>query len=546
MSEKRNVLRNAGIVGLWTLVSRFTGLLRISIFSWIFGATRTGSIFLVAFDIANMTRRVLGEGALSAFIVPVLSQRRKEQGEAAGWSLFNRVLNFILLITFVISLTCAIFSRQIFLFFGAQGEVWRVGDTPETQAMIALGASYVRIMAPYVMGLSLVALMMGACHTLRLFSYPSVASVMLNFSLILIGGVAIARQLSAEQGATWLSVAVLVGVVMGVALMIVPLWKAGWRWRPELNLRDPELLKLMHMMGLATLSMVLAQLNIVASTMFAFFMNDAIKSYLFYSNMLVQFPMALTASAVATAMLPQLTAFLLDGRKREMHELMDFTKRLELICIVPAMLGLMVFGLPIIKLIMQQGRWTPQDSHGTYLALLFYAPGLLALGWARLISPLFYARKDMRTPLFAAAVSVAVNIALNAFFTFVVPLGQQGLAFAFTVGAFVNYAVLAHYMRRDAPRPADAAPAHFVETFWKTMLAALAACGLGWWLYLGLVAALNEPQTKIAQALYLLPTITLVAALYFAFCRLLRVPDSQRATDLILRNLRRKPAPAPS
>lgn len=540
MSEKRQVLKAAGIVGAFTLLSRFTGLLRVSILSAIFGAGRVADTFQLAFEVANITRRVLGEGALSAFIVPLLTQRRKEHGIDAGWHFFNLVTNLMLLIAALLTVLGVIFSQEVYLLFGGIGQM--LGGTGEVtpNETLALGSQLTRIMFPFVIGLTLASLMMGACHTLNRFVSPSFGSVMLNLSMIGVGWLALKTAPGMERAALWLSWAVLAGAVLRVAIMVPTLMRGGWRWRPVLTLRDREIWTLLRMMGLAILGMGVAQINIIVSNFFATYLDPGVKSYLFYSQMLIQFPMALTASAAATAMLPQLTRFLLESRWLELHNLMAFTKRLELVLIIPAMMGLIILGLPIAQLILQQGQFTADDSMGAYLAMLGYAPGLLALSWVRLITPLFYARKDMMTPLKAAAIGMVVNIILNAFFAFMTPLRQAGLALANSIAAYVTYAVIAYYFRRDFTRPPDAEPTHYQETFWKAIAASAAACAAGLAIYLGLTQWLGAPATKLFQLAYLLPVIALVAVLYFVLARLIHVPDSARATQMLLGKLRRR------
>ncbi len=231
----------------------------------------------------------------------------------------------------------------------------------------------------------------------------------------------------------------LAGGFSRLLLMAPVLWRAGWRWRPTLSLRDTEMLRLMHMMGLAVGTMMFSQVNIMVSNQFAMWMGEGIKTSLTFSQRLIQFPMALTATAAATGMLPQLTACLLEGRHRELRDLMAFTKRLEMLLVNPAMIGLMFFGGPILRLLFEHGNWTPQATHDTYIAQLWYSPCLLPMGWLRLVTPLFYARKDLYTPFKAAFLDLIFNIGVNWFFATQTNMQQGGLALANTISTLANY-----------------------------------------------------------------------------------------------------------
>jgi len=532
MSEQRKVLRAAGLIGALTLLSRCTGLIRDSILAAKFGGSRFSDVFLTAFEPTNMLRRMLGEGALSSFIVPLLTDRRHSGGEREGWRFFNQAANLMLLVALAATLLGGFFSREVFLLFGGLGL-----KGAEAQ-FVTLGAHLTRIMFPYVVGLTLASLMMGACHTLRSFGPPTLGSVMLNLAMIAAGLAALALKSPNDRTAVALAWSVLAGVALRVLLMVPTLRRAGWRWRPELSWRDPHLRKLMWMMLPGLLALAIAQLNIVVSGFFAMYLGPGAKTYIRFSNQLIQFPLGLTATAAATAMLPQLALYLTQGRLGELRELMSLTKRLEIILMMPAMLGLIVLGLPIVELVFQRHAWREVDSLGAYKALIFYAPGLLPLGWVRLIEPLFYARADRVTPLKAASASMLVNVALNWFFGFHTPLAQGGLALANTLAAFTNYFVLSWSLHKVVREPLGARP-RIGETLWKTALAALAACAIGWAMCALAGRVLGEPGGTMTRALRLGPVLALVGLVYFALARWLRVPDLDRAEALLLKKFRK-------
>jgi len=567
LSEKKTVLKAAGLVGLITLVSRCTGLIRDMVLGFKLSAGAISDTFWIAFELPNMVRRVMGEGALSSFLVPLFTERRKKS-EAEGWLFFNRVANFTLVLALALTLFGGVFAREAFLVFGAWGEVWRdkaeaaevelvqpppsssdaAANAPAaapdekpvltTEEKIELGTRLTRLMFPFVIGLTLASVMMGACHTLGRFATASLGSVMLNLTMIAAVAVAIIRGTDLERTTIWLCWAVLAGAVLRVLLMAPTLWRAGWRWRPVLTLSDPELRKLLKMMGLGLLGLSISQINILVGNFFAFYLGDGIKTYLVYANRLVQFPMALTATAVATAMLPQLSRYIVGGQTGELREMMGFTKRVEIILMMPAMFGLAILGLPIMELLFQHGEWTAEASHGAYLALAFYAPALIPLGWIRLLIPLCYARKDLITPLKAGLVSMVANVILNWFFVFHTPMAQSGLALAFTLASFIQYGWLAWMMRADlARRPGE--ELRIGETVWKSGLAAAVSCAVGGVIYFGSARWILAPTNTLSRLALFVPSMAAVVLLYFALIRQLRAPDFAWVSEQVLNRLRR-------
>lgn len=533
MSEKRQVLRAAGIVGAFTLFSRFTGLLRDMVLTRMIGAGAFADTFNNAFELVNQARRILGEGALSSFIVPIYSERRHES-PAAGWQFFNRTLNVMAGISALIAIVGMLFPREFYLLCGGFGQL-----ASGQEALVEHGTRMTRLMFPYVIGISASAAMMGVCHALSRFTAPSLGSVMLNLTMIATGLLALALKVPQDTGTYWLCWAVLAGVGLRVAIMVPTLRGAGWRWRIEFNWSDPGLRKLFVMMGLGLVGMSLSQINYFVSGFFANYAGVGVKSSLVWANRLIQFPMALTATAIATAMLPQLARYLLEGRGAELREMMAFIKRLEIVCMMPAIIGLMVFGYPIVELLFEGRAFTATDTHATWLALLAYAPGLLALGWIRILQTLYYARQDTLTPLKAGVWSVALNVALNWYFAFHTNLDQVGLGAANTVASYLNYFLMAWYLRGELAARAGEQP-RIGETTWKTLLASLIACGLGYGGYTLLHQYLGAPTHALSRAALLLPILAGVAGLYFALTHALRVPDADEAMQRLTRKLRRR------
>lgn len=540
MSEKRRLLHAAGLIGAFTLFSRFTGLLRDMVLAALFGATRLADTFNTSFELVNQIRRVLGEGALSSFIVPIFTEHRHADPKEA-WRFFNRTVNFMVIACIGISIAGMIYAREVFMAFGgiALVQLQKQGKLAgsEVEHYLALGAEMTAIMFPYVIGIALVALFMGACHALRSFTAPSIGSVMLNLAMIIAGGGALAAGAEMEAAAYWLCWSVLAGALLRLAIMVPPLHQNGWRWQPVLSLRDPQLRKLLGMIGLGMIGMTLSQLNVAISGFFAWYLGEGIKTNITYANRLIQLPMALTATAVATALLPQLTQFLIEGRRRELRDMMSFIKRLEIVFMVPAVVALILLGYPITALVFERRAFTADDTWGTYLALMAYAPGLLPLGWVRLLQPLYYARKDLWTPLYSGAVSVVVNVALNWFFAFHTGLAQIGLGFSNTLASFAGYLVLSYFLKGDL-RPQDGETTRIGETFGKSLIAALVACGAGLGGYVGWIYRFGEPAGSLRLALVLLPILVIVSILYFAMIRFLDVPDSARAAEILRRKFR--------
>lgn len=545
MSQRRQLLRTTGLLGALTLLSRITGLVRDVVLAALLGGSRTADVFFIAFQLPNLARRVLGEGALSSFVVPLFVGRRKESGEAAGWVFVNRTLNAVILLTLILTLGGMLFSREVFNVFGGFGILTRAESLtgPEKEAALETarhGVSLTRLMFPYMIGLAVSSIMMGICHGLNRFATAALGSTVLNLAMIGAGAAALFIAVDPQRATVWLAWSVLGGAALRILIMTPTLARAGWSWGAQFSAKDPDVRRLFKMMGVGLFGLGITQINIAVALFFAAFLGEGNVTYLTYANRLIQFPMALTATAMATAMLPNLTQLLLDEEYGQLRQVIGFAKRVEIVLMLPAMLGLIFFGLPIVELLFERGAFTPEDSVGTNGALLYYALGLLPLGWLRLILPIFYARKDVTTPVKAAFISMMVNIALGAFFTFFTGMEQRGLALASTLAACVNYGVLQGYLKRDPARPL--AESRMGETLLKSGMAGLLGVGIPWVIFHGIAVQTGYGESLIGRAALLLPMIAIAVPLYFALAHLFRVPESDRAVELIRNRLMRKRA----
>lgn len=546
MSDKRAILKASGILSVLTLLSRFTGLFRDMIVAALFGTSRISDVFWFAFEIPNLARRLLGEGSLSSFIVPVFADRRRESDRSA-WVFVNRTINLVTLGTLVLTIAGMIFSLDIFKIVGGYGMIAKgrtaTGEVPPAILdALAHGAYLTRIMFPHLMILAVGSIMMGICNALGSFTAPALGSTMLNVAMIAAGGAAMFIKADPKQATVWLAWSVVAGAILRILIMSPTMMKAGWRWRAEVSTKDTGVVDLFRMLGTGLFGLSIYHINSALAGILAAFVGAGTKTFLINSQRLIQFPMALTAAAMATAMLPRLTDLVLARNDKELGNVMGFMRRVEIVLMTPAALGLMFFGLPILQMLLQHGKWTELDSLGTYSALFFYAPGLLPQGWLRLILPLYYAQKDVMTPVKAAFVSVIVNLSVGAFCTFVLKLDQVGLAIGGTLSSFADYFVMTWHLKHSGREVASGGSV--TETLLKSMAAGLLSIGGSWLIYWELGRKFGPPETTIWRAIYVLPLISIAAVVYFVICHFFKVPDSDRAFDMLRRRLMRKKKPA--
>jgi putative peptidoglycan lipid II flippase len=424
--------RGARRVSALTMLSRLLGLVREQVFALTLGATANSDAFLAAFRIPNLLRDLFAEGALSTAFVPTYVSTLKNDSRAAAYALANRVLSTLTIYLGTIAIIGMLFP----------GPIVRLVATGFDPEKAELCARLVRIMLPFLPTISLAVVAMGALNAEERYTAPGLASSMFNIVAI-VGGVAVyLLGLSPEAAViTWAALTV-VGGLAQLAIQVPPLHELGFRPRltPDLLLRDPGTRRIATLMAPATLGVAAVQINVVINSSFASLVSDGALSWLSYAFRLMQLPIGVFGVAVGTTALTHLSR---DAARKDWVALAATLRRglrMVLFLTVPAMLGLALLRVPIIRLIYEHGNFSHRATLQTARALLGYSAGLAAYAAVKVVAPAFFAMGKTRVPLFGSLLAVAANLIWN-FATFR-SLGHFGLALGTSIAATANLAVL--------------------------------------------------------------------------------------------------------
>ena len=437
--EKSRIARAAGVVGGATLMSRILGFVRDAFIANLFGAGMAADAFFVAFRIPNMFRRLLGEGSLTSSFIPVfteyLTQKSREEAREMASAFFSLALVVLSLVTIV----GIIFAPQIVTVL-AHGFT----SIPEK---FTLTVTLTRMMFPYLFFIGLVALCMGILNSLRHFAAPALSPVLLNISMIL--SVVLLAPFFKEPVLA-LAIGVLIGGVSQLALQLPFLWKNGMRiklgWKP----RHPGVVRVGWLMAPSIIGLAVTQINVLVDTIVASFLKEGTVSYLYYADRLLEFPMGIFAIAIATAVLPAMSEKAAKNDMAGVKETFSYALRLTLFLTIPAMVGLIALGIPIISILFQRGLFSYNSTVETSRALYGFAIGLPAFAGVRIIVPVFYSMQDTKTPVKVAFVAMLTNVTCDLLFMY--PLKQFGLSLATSLSACVNFAILAYILRNRIGR----------------------------------------------------------------------------------------------
>ena len=435
---KDKLLKSTLVVGLMTMLSRVLGLIRDILIGALFGPGAGVDAFIVAFRIPNFLRRIFAEGGFSQAFVPVLSEYRERRSRAEVSALVDHtaaVLGLWLGATTVIGVLAAPLLIWIFA----------PGFSAEAEQQ-ALAADMLRITFPYILFISLTAMAGGILNTYRRFAAPAFTPVLLNLSLI---GCAtwLTPYFPPEQRVVALAWGVFIAGVAQLLFQFPFLLKLRLLPLPRFR-RDQEGVGRIITLMIPTLFAVsVSQVNLLVDTVIASFLETGSISWLYFSDRLVEFPLGVFGIALATVILPSLSAQHTGKDNAAFNRLLDWALRWVMLVALPAAAGLLLLGAPLLTALFQYNEFSRHDVLMAHRSLVMYAIGLPAFILVKVLSSGFFSRQDTKTPVKVAVVAMVANVVLNLLLVF--PLAHAGLALATSLSACLNAGLLLWILRRE-------------------------------------------------------------------------------------------------
>jgi putative peptidoglycan lipid II flippase len=439
-----------------TAVSRVLGFARDIAYSYFFGASALLDAWAIAFKIPNLARRLFGEGAASASLIPVYSEELATRPEQAK-HLINTVVTVILVLLAAIILIGQAFIWTYYKFFSTTGE---------TKLVLSLTS----IMLPYMLLVCIVAILAGVLNVHRHFATPAAAPIVLNIFIIaslLVSGWAF--QIKPEQQVFFVAVAVIIAGIMQIAIQIRPLRSAGVSIRPAWQIHSEGFRKIIILMGPMILGLTATQINTLADDLIAWWFSSSVEkgatfillgrevayplargsvSHLYYAQRLYQLPLGVFGISLATAIFPVMSSY---AAKKDFTGLGKMVSQ-GLCCAVfiamPATIGLIAIARPLISVAFEHGQFgqVRDDTSMVAWTLLFYSLGLCGYFAQQVVSRAFYSMQDSKTPMRSAMIAVGLNIVLN--LTLIWPLGTGGLALSTALCSYLQVVIMAVIFHR--------------------------------------------------------------------------------------------------
>ena len=426
------MIKRIATVGGWTLVSRVSGFIRDVVMAAVLGAGPLADAFFVAFRLPNHFRAIFAEGAFAAAFVPAYARTLQQAGIDAAKLFADRIAAALIVINLFLLALALLFTPWVV-------SILAPGLDP---TRFDLAVALTRITFPYLALVSMETLFAGILNANQRFATAAGAPVLLNVSLIATLLLAPYFQ-SAGYAAAW---GVLIAGVAQVVLVAVDAEMRGVGIRFRMPKLDPTTRRFLKAIGPAIVGAGGVQLALFADTLIASFLPTGALSALYYADRINQLPIGVVGIAVGTVLLPEMSRRLAAGDTRGAALAQARGIQLALLMTVPSVAGAIAIPDLIMRALFARGAFTAADAAAAGATLAAYAIGLLPFVMMRSFTAPFYARGDTLTPVKAALLAAAVNIALKV--VLMGPLAQVGLALATSAGAWINLTLLTIFARR--------------------------------------------------------------------------------------------------
>jgi len=443
------------------VASRVLGLLRTSMFAFVFGTTHTSDAYLQAFLVPDLIFNIVAGGALSSAFIPVFAKyMTSERDERTAWHVASSALNLAVAIMIVLALIAIIFAPFIVPLYNPCPNPCITKDHLQQLGLIT-NLTRIMLLQSIVLGGGVI--INAVLNARQDFKLPAIGTVLYNVGLIigLVPGIILAfgnqrNDIFAVYAATW---GVVFGALLQVGVQIPGLINVGMRYTFSFDWRHPGVIQIGRQMvpRIINATMLYASIFvdrslilllgvvIIDPTLREQVVGGLITQY-YQALQLVLLPLGIFGMAMSTAAFPTIAEYVAKGRMDRARGIILETLRSIIFMSIPSSVGLMVLSLPIVQTLLQHGRFNLQSAYNTSVPLTFFAIGLAGLASAEILTRSFYAMRESVTPVMVSIGQFILKIALSLLFIDVAVFGVQwglgALAFATSIAGLLEATVL--------------------------------------------------------------------------------------------------------
>ncbi len=522
------MLKSSGAMAGATLVSRILGMVREIVYAWFMGDSKVAGAFIFAFQIPNLFRRLLGEGALTAAFIPIFKEKEKNHGEVEMWRAANAVISGL-----VIAASAVIAVVMIGISIALAAHQF----SEKTELILQL----LRVMFPYMLLVCLAAAFMGMLNARGHFFIPAMGATMLNVVMIAsvlwlaprFGvGLPAGQRLPVQIFA--LAYGVLAAGVAQAAFQMPTLWRDGFRYRWVSPWKNETVRLVVTRMIPGTIGVAAFQLNVTLVQVIAYWIDPQINASFNYAVRLMELPQGMFGISLATYLLTALSSLAIEKKYPEFRAtLRQGIGSLLFVNLIAAIL-LVILAEPIVRLLFEHGdKFTSASTARASFALVCLAPGLVAFSTVNVLARAFYALGDTKTPMKISIACLVMNCLLAA--ALVVPLRQGGLGIANTATSVCNVWLLFYALRKKLGK-LEMEPVR--KTFLPLAFAGIVAGAIAWFGWQFWENSIGHATIVLKIGAVFVPAIA-AGLVYGILALALKIPAAGEMTEFALAKLKR-------
>ena len=513
-----NMARNAIIVSAAFVLSRILGLVREMILANLFGTSPSLDAYVSAFKIPDLLFMVVMSGAFGAAFIPVFAGYVDRGDHEKASRLASSILTWTGIGILVLSGLAFILARPLTDFVVAPGFDSETRD-------LTVHLMRILLLSPVFLGFGIAA--KGILEAQNQFTWPALSPVVYNAAII-VGAMFFAPDYGV-QAVAW---AVIIGAALHFGIQVPALIKTGFTLRPTLDRTVEGLSEVLRLLGPRVVGLAAFQLNFIAVNAFASTIDDGSVSALNYAWQLLMLPHGVLALSISTVAFPSLAASYSRGDQEGFARLLDRTMRPLIFLSIPASVGLLLVGEPIIKVIFESGSFDAASTDLVSQALLWFAIGLVGYGVTEIITRVFYAMRDTRTPVITGILTIILNLILCSLF--IDSLGLRGLTLSLSITTAAEAIIMLLFLKYRSGKV-------FAPGFFGWLFKVVVAGGCMTGAILITVSWLNDvldaDVSLLVHLIYFGLCLALYAGTFLLAAWVLRIPEFHTSVNKIMQRM---------
>jgi len=508
MHPKQKIIKSAGKVGLLTAVSRVFGFMRDASLAWLLGSGLGMDAFTIAFRLANLFRRLVAEGAMSAAFVPVFVQYQKEHSGKELWEFARKLFFTLALVAFIIAVLEIVLAP--FLVRIMAPGFSNIGGKWELTILLT------RLMAPYLLFVAMAACLAGILNARGVFAVPALNPICFNLSVI-----ASAFFFASQFGepAVGIACGVLIGGCLQWMIQVPAARRQGMSFRVGFSIRHPAIRKTAKLLLPSIFGIGIVQLNLLVDSLMGSLLSEGSVSQLYYADRLMELVLGIFVVSLSTVILPDMAHAAAERKTEDVKGTLEFALRMISFVTIPAIVGLFLLSDPIIHVLFERGEFDQLDTIRTAVALRYYVLGLFFISAVRIVVSAFYSLQDTKAPVQIAFVALVTNAVLN--WVLMKPLLLGGIALATSLASGLSFFLLISIFQK---RNGRLQWAEFNASLVKILIASVVMGGSCWFVLP--LLGFSPDQSLGWKAFALFGTIGLGVVIYLGTALVLKIKEA--------------------